>query len=187
MRPPAVRYITFAPMPSFTKADLPDRPAHFSTYIDQTLDLGLLESLNRPLDADMEWAPYGAIAHKAYAPGKWTVAGVVQHMMDTERIFAYRALRIARGDTTALPGFDENTFGAASAGHGRPFPVMLEELHLLRRSTAAMFHSFHPDWLKRMGTCSGTAISAGALGFAILGHQRHHCGVLESRYRALAG
>lgn len=169
-------------MPDFTKSDLTDHPSRLSTYINECPDQGLMTLLEGSLDQDLDWSVFEPIAQRAYAPGKWTVSGVLQHMIDTERIFSYRALRIARGDTTPLPGFDENAFGVNAAGRTSAFPIALEEFHLVRRSTAALFRSFDPAWLHRRGTCSGFETSVGSLGYAIIGHQRHHCTVLNTLY-----
>ena len=152
-----------------TKSELTDHPGRFSTYIHECPDQGLMALLDRSLDQDLDWSVFEPIAQRAYAPGKWTVIGVLQHMMDSERIFSYRALRIARGDTTPLPGFDENSYGVNAAGGTSDFSVALDEFRLLRRSTAALFRSFDPAWLHRRGTCSGIEISAGSLGLAING------------------
>lgn len=173
-------------MPDLTKAELTDQPGRFSTYINECPDQGLMVLLDRRLDQDLDWSVFEPIAQRAYAPEKWTVMGVLQHLIDTERIFSYRALRLARGDTTPLPGFDENSYADNAIGKTSDFSVALDEFRLLRRSTAALFRSFDPAWLHRRGICSGIEISVGSLGYAILGHQRHHCTVLDTRYRSLA-
>jgi len=173
-------------MTDLRKSELLDRPGRFSTYINECPDQGLMALLELPLEQELDWQFFARIADRAYAPGKWTVSGVLQHMIDTERILAYRALRIARGDTTPLPGFDEDAFGAQASEKISDFAVALAEFRLLRQSTTALFRSFAPAWLHRRGFCSGTEISVGSLGYVILGHQRHHCSVLTTRYRILA-
>lgn len=170
---------------SFPRSALRDRPRFYSTYIDACPDVDLIDLLAEPLDAALDWRAFATIAHRAYGPGKWTVSVLVQHLIDTERIFSYRLLRIARGDGTPLPGFDENAFAAAATD--RPLDELRAELTSVRASTLALVRSCAAEWLHRRGECSGVAISAGALGFAIAGHQRHHLAVLESRYRPLIG
>ena len=118
-------------------------------------------------------------AHR-YAPGKWTLAGVVQHVIDTERIFATRALRIARGDQTALPGFDEVAFGEAMPQ--RPLADLADELDRVRASTLDLFGSLSDTALRRVGTASGAALSARAAGWILAGHERHHAAVVRERY-----
>jgi uncharacterized damage-inducible protein DinB len=117
-----------------------------------------------------------------YAPGKWTIKDIIQHLIDSERIFAYRALRFSRGDTTALPGFDENLFAKNARGNERHLTALLNELSLVRHTTIALFKSLNDEELKRTGQASGYTISVRALGFAIIGHQNHHQKVFEERY-----
>lgn len=118
----------------------------------------------------------------AYAEGKWTTKEVVQHIIDAERIFAYRALRIARKDETPLPGFDENTYAPASEAGKRTAAALIEELSAVRKSTALLFKSFNTGMLNARGTASNQAITVNALGFIILGHFYHHKNILQERY-----
>jgi hypothetical protein len=175
-------------MAGFWKQQLSDRPAGFSRYIDEVADGDLLEVLARygDLAAALDPGVFAGIGERAYAPGKWTVNAVVQHVVDTERIFAYRALRFARRDATALPGFDENAYAAAAPG-GRSFAELCAEFRAVRAATCALFASFDVAALTWVGNANGTPVSAGSLGFAIVGHQVHHVGVLVERYRGLAG
>ncbi|NBL65205.1 DinB family protein [Flavobacterium sp. NST-5] len=117
-----------------------------------------------------------------YAEGKWTIKDIVQHLIDSERIFAYRALRIARNDQTALPGFDENKFADVAGGNHRHIRDLLTELAIVRQSSIALFKTFDEETFKKTGTASGFSISVRALGFIIIGHQRHHQKIFEERY-----
>jgi len=117
-----------------------------------------------------------------YAEGKWTIKEIIQHLIDSERVFAYRALRFCRGDSTPLAGFDENLFADNSRGEERHLTALLNELALVRQSTISLFKSLNDEELKRTGTASGYTISVRALGFAIIGHQNHHMKVFEERY-----
>jgi hypothetical protein len=118
----------------------------------------------------------------AYAPGKWTICQLLQHAIDTERIFAYRALCIARGETQPLPGFDENEY-ARMAGTGKRTPAKLKEEFLtVRQSTLQLFGGFDDAALARCGTANGNPISVHALAYIIVGHWRHHAGILRERY-----
>ncbi len=121
-----------------------------------------------------------ALATHAYAPGKWTVAQVVQHVIDTERIFQTRVLRIARGDRAPLPGFDQDPYVAAAAP--RPLAPLADELDRLRASTVDLVASLSDADLLRTGTASGAPVSARAAAWIIAGHERHHWGVLRERY-----
>jgi hypothetical protein len=118
----------------------------------------------------------------AYAPGKWTVKEVIGHMCDTERIFAYRALRFSRGDTTDLPGFDENQYVAASNFSSRTMEDLLEELWSVRAATLSLAKNLKGDALTRQGTANGNAVSVRALLYIIAGHERHHVAMLKERY-----
>ena len=117
-----------------------------------------------------------------YAEGKWTIKDILQHLMDSERIFAYRALRIARNDKTPLPGFDENEFANNAGGDERSIRDLLTELALVRQATIHLFKTFNEEALARIGTASGFSVSVRALGVIIIGHQKHHQKVFEERY-----
>ncbi len=117
-----------------------------------------------------------------YAEGKWSVREVLGHLIDAERIFSYRALCISRGDTTPLPGFDENLYVAASDYDQATLSVLAEELVALRRANLALLGRLSPEACQRMGTANGRPVSVRALAFAMAGHLRHHLGVLAERY-----
>lgn len=119
-----------------------------------------------------------------YAPGKWTVKQVIQHLIDGERVFAYRALRAARGDRTPLPGFDENAYADQADVSGRTLRSLVDELELLRRANLALFSSMSEEQLRRRTVANEHEISARALAFIIAGHTRHHANLLRERYLA---
>jgi len=117
-----------------------------------------------------------------YAEGKWTIKDIIQHLIDSERIFSYRALRFARNDTTAVPGFEENLYAETAYGNERKLQELLTELALVRQSSIMLFRSFSTEALMRRGIASGNALSVRALGFLIIGHQNHHLKVFKERY-----
>ena len=117
-----------------------------------------------------------------YGPGKWSVKEVAGHLADTERIMAYRALRIARGDATPLPGFDENTFVASANFDARPLPSLVEEWETVRRGTLLLLRSLDGEAAARAGTASGAPITVRALAYIIAGHVAHHLEILRTRY-----
>lgn len=117
-----------------------------------------------------------------YAPGKWSIKEVLQHMLDTERIFAFRALCFARGELQALPGFDENSYADASNADHRAWSDLLQEHSVVRASTLAMFRSFTPEMLLRRGTANERTFTVRALGWTIAGHELHHLHILKTRY-----
>lgn len=118
----------------------------------------------------------------AYGAGKWTLAEVLLHIVDTERIFQYRALRFARNDTTNLPGFDQDAFVPYSNASGRTIKDLAEEYEAVRDATLTLFKSFDDEALKRKGVASGSPMSVRALGFIISGHQAHHLRIIRERY-----
>jgi hypothetical protein len=117
-----------------------------------------------------------------YEPGKWSIKEAVQHITDTERIFQYRALSIARGDTRSLLGFEQDDFAKNADVERRPFREVADELLTVRRSTNALFRSFSQTAWDRVGTANESRISVSALGFVIAGHVRHHIKVLHDKY-----
>lgn len=131
---------------------------------------GMLESLSEAQGA-----------HR-YAPGKWSVRELVGHLGDTERIMSYRALRIARGDTTPLPGFDENAFVAGANFEQRTLASLVREWQAVRRATIALFAGLDAAALARVGAVNDHPMSARALAHIIAGHERHHLRVLRERY-----
>jgi DinB superfamily len=117
-----------------------------------------------------------------YAPGKWSVKEVVGHLMDSERVFAYRALHFARADVAALPGFDEQAWVPAGNFDARPLPALAAELDHVRRGTLALFRSLDAATWARRGTANSHEISVRALAYVIAGHERHHVAILRERY-----
>jgi len=123
-----------------------------------------------------------AKADYAYEPGKWTVKEVMGHLCDAERIFAYRALRIARADSTDLPGFDENAYVANSNFKARTMEDLLEEMWAVRAATLSLAKHLPEASMTNRGTANGSPISVRALLYIIAGHERHHLGILRERY-----
>jgi uncharacterized damage-inducible protein DinB len=117
-----------------------------------------------------------------YAPGKWSVKEVIGHIADTERIFQYRLLRIARGDTTPLPGFDENAYVAAAGSDAHPLDELLREFAAVRGATLALVHGLDAAAWARRGTASGAEVSARAVLYILAGHAEHHLRILRERY-----
>src|SRR6266446_1247730 len=117
-----------------------------------------------------------------YGQGKWSIKEVVGHLADVERIMAYRALRIGRGDTTPLPGFDENAYVPVARFDTRSLADLVGELRTVRAGTLALLRTFDADAWRRRGTANGTPVSVRAIAFMIPGHERHHVEVLRTRY-----
>lgn len=121
-------------------------------------------------------------ANVAYAPGKWTVKEVVGHMSDVERVMSYRALRIARADTTPLPSFDENAWVPAAKFGRLPLHQLLDEFMAVRQATIHLLDELEPDAFARKGVASGKDVTVRALFFIIAGHERHHVNLFHERY-----
>mgnify|MGYP003556812899 FL=1 len=120
----------------------------------------------------------------AYAEGKWTMKEMLQHIIDTERIFAYRSLCIARKEKQSLPGFDENEYADNSNAGNRSWQNLVEELKLVRRTTEILFESFSEDILHQSGISNNNPVTVNALGFITVGHINHHVGIIKERYLA---
>jgi hypothetical protein len=120
-----------------------------------------------------------------YAPGKWSLKQSIEHVNDAERIFTYRLLRIARGDQTPLPGFEQDDYVANSQANARPWSELIAEFEAVRRSTLALVRAL-PDaaWV-RTGTASGASSSARMFAYVIAGHVAHHASLIESKYAPL--
>lgn len=155
-----------------------------ATYIKAAGEVDLIEELEICLHDFIRFVqniPMDKFDYR-YAEGKWTIKEILQHIIDTERIFAYRALRISRNDTTPLPGFDEIIFANNTEGNKRSLQDLLTELSAVRHSNLLLFKSFSENQLKRVGVASEHSISVRAIGFMIIGHQKQHQKVFEERY-----
>jgi uncharacterized damage-inducible protein DinB len=118
----------------------------------------------------------------SYAEGKWTVKEALLHLIDTERILAYRALRFARNDETDLQGFDQDIYVPTSNAANRTLEDIAEEFQTLRASTLSMVQHFTPEMVDRNGTTNGNIMSVRALIYIIAGHELHHMNVFKERY-----
>jgi hypothetical protein len=117
-----------------------------------------------------------------YAEGKWTPKEILIHLIDTERIFAYRALRFARKDKTPVQGFEQDDYIRPSKAYSRTMDSLLQEYKSVRGASLALFESMDEEMLKGTGMASGSELSARAAGFIIAGHDRHHIAVIKERY-----
>ena len=157
---------------------------YFATYIKKVAEDDVLEALHNQqhlMDTFFNSIPKDKWDF-AYAPGKWTLKQMLQHIIDTERIFAYRSLCISRKETQSLPGFDENSYVANSNASNRSPENLLEELKAVRRSTVILFESFNPDMLNNSGLSNNNIVTVNALGYITAGHVYHHIAVINERY-----
>jgi uncharacterized damage-inducible protein DinB len=159
-------------------------PPFYRGYVDWVKDYDLFEILkksNLEMLARVRSIP-GNMGEHRYAPDKWSIKELLCHLLDAERIFAYRALRFARNDHTALAGFEEKDYAHEANAHKREIAQIAEEMEHLRQSTIDLFKSFSPEMLSRKGIANGTEISVVNTGFVIPGHETHHRHILEQRY-----
>ncbi|MBW1658372.1 DinB family protein [Flavobacterium quisquiliarum] len=157
---------------------------HFGTYLKQAGDGKLIEELEISLHEFIRFVqniPMDKFDYR-YAEGKWTIKEIIQHVIDTERIFAYRALCFSRNDKTPLPSFEEQDYADNTDANSRHLQDLLMELSAVRHSNLLFYKSLSDEQLKRIGTASGNQISVRALGFIMIGHQKHHQKVFEERY-----
>ena len=118
----------------------------------------------------------------AYAEGKWTIKELLVHLIDTERIFCNRALRISRNDKTDLPGYDHDEYVKYSEANEQKLCDICKEYNLVRQGTIALFKSFSAAMLEREGTANNNKLTVLAIGFIVAGHETHHINVLEEKY-----
>lgn len=156
----------------------------YKTYIDVLGDVELLDMLKRQLGNFQEFIesiPDDKLLY-SYQVDKWTIAQVLVHIIDTERVFQYRALCFSRGDSTPLPGFDQDIYAVHSMADRRSKESIMEEYKVVRKSTIAIFANLDRETLNKIGNASNMEWSVGALGFIICGHQKYHRNILRERY-----
>ncbi len=171
------------------RSELNPLPEYFDRYILKCDDEELLDVLANSSNElhKIPLAEWNKIGSRVYAPGKWSIADILQHLIDTERIFTYRALAIARGETQKLPSFDENAYAIEAKGSSRSLPSLLDELRLSHQNFRAMYATFTPDILLRRGPSFKGTYSVAEIGFIAAGHQRWHLEVIQEKYLPLAG
>ena len=158
--------------------------AYFNQYIKQVdtqepvaaLEETKQEFLNLLAKVDDEKGLY------QYEDDKWSIKEVVSHVIDAERVFAYRAMSFARNDKTELAGFDDHLYAQNSGANNRAMKELLKEFDLLRKASIAMFASFDKEMWPRVGTANGITIDVKSIAYLIAGHCRHHRKILQERY-----
>lgn len=161
-----------------------DYPEYYQQYIHLLPNEDLLSILDSQKEEKIRFLKSLEIGDLSfrYAEGKWTVAEVIQHVIDTERIFQFRALCIARNDKTSLHGYDQDAYVPASKANIRSISEFIAEYESVRNSGILLFRSFDDEMLKRLGFSNGYNLSAGAAGFIIAGHEKHHLKLFKSNY-----
>ncbi|TCK69222.1 DinB family protein [Winogradskyella wandonensis] len=158
--------------------------AYYQPYINLTTNKDVITGLKDNLDAVVRFYKSLPKAKEeyAYAEGKWTPKDILLHIIDTERIFSYRALRIARGDKTEMAGFEQDDYVLSGEANKRDLKSLIKEYIAVRNSTITLFNSFNDEALKALGKASGSNISVRAIGYIITGHENHHNKVIQERY-----
>lgn len=167
-----------------TSPDFSVLPEFYRNYILQVHDLDMLDALEQSgkhLVAILNDVPENMGEYR-YEKGKWSVKELICHMIDAERIFAYRALRFARNDSTELAAFEENDYAPEANAHARTLKQLMTEAENLRKTTIDLFVSFTPEMLQRKGIANKNVVSVINIGYIIAGHETHHRNVLKERY-----
>jgi hypothetical protein len=158
--------------------------AYFETYVRLVPNGDFMASLHKQLDETtvlLANLPEAKPDYR-YAAGKWSLKEVVGHMIDTERIMSCRALRIGRGDTTPLPGFDQDIYVENAELQQVSFDSLMNEFSIVRHATILLFRRFTAEAFSRTGFVNQKAITTRALGYIIIGHAMHHCNIIMERY-----
>ena len=157
---------------------------YYKNYIDIATSLNIIEGLKQNLDAIVSfYLDLPQEKHEyAYAEGKWTIKDILLHIIDTERIFTYRALRIARQDETALAGFEQDDYVISAKANTRSLSSLIEEYKSVRQASIVLYESFDSGDLEKVGSASGSLISVKAIGYILTGHENHHNQVIRERY-----
>lgn len=163
----------------------PDEVAeYYRRYLEYRPEGSLLSALSGQLEETFRVVDsLGVAADHRYAPGKWSVKEVLVHLADTERVFGYRALRIARGDATPLPGFEQDDYVVPAELAPLTLDGVKAEFAAVRASTVALFRGLTDEALLRTGTASGVTFTPRGIAWIIAGHEVHHRAVLDERYR----
>lgn len=166
------------------KSHINPLPRYFDRYINLIEDIELDQAMDNSLQelADFDWEKCRATGLQVYAPGKWTIPDILQHIIDWERIMSYRALVFAREVSKKAVGYDEDIMAKNARASQRSLDDLLDELTGLRQSSRRLFNSFDEQQLQQSGICWESEMSALALGFTIAGHQRHHLNIIRERY-----
>jgi hypothetical protein len=157
---------------------------YYDTYVSLIANDGVLAELNDQAES-LRAAVAGLPEERgtyAYADGKWTIKELLSHLIDGERIFAYRILRISRGDKTPIEGFEQDDYIATSNANGRSFANLIGEFDLQRQANLILVNNIDDETAKLIGTASGKPVSVRALAYIMAGHVKHHLRILNERY-----
>jgi hypothetical protein len=167
------------------RPDLSEYAPYYGRYIDLIKESDILRLLTAQIDTTVEFLRTipASSGDFRYADGKWSVKEVLGHMIDTERVFAYRALSIARNDPASLPGFEQDDWVRAAVFGAQPLSQLVSEFEFVRRADIFFFHHLTLEAWSRRGVASGCEFTVRALAYVIAGHERHHVQILQTRYK----
>jgi uncharacterized damage-inducible protein DinB len=167
-----------------TRPDPSTLPSFYKGYVEYVKDLDVLEALKD--SAEQTQRLLSSVPEEKgeyrYQPGKWSIKEMLCHVIDAERIFAYRALRFSRNDKTPLSGFEENDYAPEANAHSRTIKQIAEEMARLRATSIDLYKSFTPEMLTRKGAANKNEVSVINIGYIIAGHEAHHRRILLERY-----
>lgn len=170
--------------PRSTRPQPNEHSPYYGTYIARVPDGDIVATLARPADGALALlrALPESVGGTRYAEGKWSIREVIGHLIDTERVFAYRAMRFARADETELPGFDENAFVKHATFDARTIESLCLEFEAVRAASVSFFRNCTPDEWQRAGMANRARMSVRAYAWVTAGHELHHVDVLKARY-----
>ncbi|MBS1622199.1 MAG: DinB family protein [Bacteroidetes bacterium] len=166
------------------RPDLSRVPQNYHNYINQVIENDLMDAFrneNNSFIRFFETIPDSKIDYR-YAEGKWTIREVLQHIIDSERIFCYRALCFARKDTTSLPAFDDELFANNSRASARKWEDLINEFKAVRKSSELLFQSFDAEQMENSGIASGHSNYVLGMGYILIGHSVHHKNIIKEKY-----
>lgn len=168
-------------MPNLTPGTYPAFIKSYLSFVNADTVAEAIEKYSDSINNFFKNIPREKVIYR-YAEGKWNIKEMLLHIIDAERIFAYRALRIARHDKTPLPGFDEKSYAKAANADERSWESLLQEFEAVRKSTDLLLQSFTEEQLEQSGTTNNEPNTVKALSFLVYGHILHHINVLKERY-----
>ena len=169
---------------AYSRPDKSEYPVYCEGYIARVPAGEIVEILGGQLDDSLALfrnIPEARGGYR-YAEGKWSVKEVLGHIIDSERIFAYRALRFSRGDATSLAGFEQDDYVRGGAFDRRSLKDLIDEFEHVRRATISLFSGLDGEAWSRRGSANKNEMSVRALAFVVAGHERHHVEILRTRY-----
>lgn len=171
------------------KSDLKEKPVHYWDYMQLVEDLPLKAAMDKHLAniQNLNLSALKELGDQTYAPGKWTVKEILQHIIDWERIFSYRSLIYVREDENRTPGHDQDILAANSKANQRTLENIIDDFIIVRSSTISLFQTYDQEDLMKMYHYYENQMSILALGYSIVGHQMHHFNIIQERYLPILG